>query len=111
AVAGAVRETLPPEQAARYQKELDQRATARKHAILLNLIGMLDNALFLTTEQREQLFEILKNNWQDSWNQSQWFTLAGQYYPPMPDAKIVPILTEPQKDIWRGLSKGNIRFG
>jgi hypothetical protein len=111
AVAKSVRTTLSPDQAARYQTELDQREAARKRAVLLNLVGMADSVLILTAEQRDQLYAILETNWHDSWNQAQWLTISGQYYPPMPDAKILPILTEAQRAVWRGIPKGNVRFG
>ena len=29
----------------------------------------------------------------------------------MPDDKVLPVLTETQKKVWRDTSKGNIRFG
>jgi hypothetical protein len=29
----------------------------------------------------------------------------------MPDAKILPILSETQQTIWRGIPKGNVGFG
>jgi hypothetical protein len=111
AIAKSVRTTLSPDQAARYQKELDDRAAARKRTALLNLVGMVDNVLFLTTEQRDRLGEILASNWDDSWNHAQWLTISGQYFPSMPDAKILPILSAAQQNVWRGIQKGNVRFG
>ena len=55
--------------------------------------------------------EVLAANWDNSWNQTQIFMYGGQYMPAMPDAKIVPLLSEPQRAVWRGISKGNVQFG
>ena len=107
----SVRTTLAPEQAARYQRELDQRAAARKRAALLSLVAKVDKVLILTAEQRVKLSEILENNWNDAWNHTQLLMLGSQYFPAMPDSKILPILRDIQEDVWRGISKGNIRFG
>jgi len=110
ALAKLARQTLPPDQAARYQKELDERAAARKRVMLRTLLNAVDRVLFLSDEQRVQLGEILEANWHSTWNHSQWLMYAGQYFPSMPDAKILPILTETQKTVWRGIPKGNIGF-
>jgi len=106
-----VRTTLSPEQAARYQKELEQRAAARKRVVLLDLVAKIDKVLALTTEQRAQISTILENNWDDSWDHIQFLMYGGQYFPRMPEAKIDPLLTETQKAVWRDIPKGNVRFG
>lgn len=111
ALAKSVQAALSPEQAARYQKELDQRAAARKRVVLLNLVAKVDKVLVLSIEQRDKLGKILDNKWTDSWDQTQMLMYVGQHFPPMPDTEILPILTESQKVVWRGIPKGNIRFG
>jgi hypothetical protein len=107
----SVRSTLSPDQAAQYQMELDQRIAARKRVMALNLVDKIDHLLVLTAEQRVQLVDILQKNWNDSWNQEQWLTYVNHYFPPMPDEKILPVLTEMQKKVWRDTPKGNIHFG
>jgi hypothetical protein len=111
AIAKSVRETLSPEQAARYQKELDLRAAAHKRLVVMNLVAMTDRVLVLRPDQREQLEKILADNWNESWNQTQMLTYGGQYFPQMPDAKINPILSDAQRAVWRAIPKANIRFG
>jgi hypothetical protein len=37
--------------------------------------------------------------------------MGGPYFPAMPDAKILPILSDAQRDVWRGLPKPTVRFG
>lgn len=111
ALAGPVREVLSPEQAARYRKELDERAAARKRTVLANLVAKVDRDLVLSAEQRDKLGKVLERHWKDGWDHLQMLFYAGQYYPPMPEQEITPILTEAQKTVWNGISKGNIRFG
>jgi hypothetical protein len=111
ALVKSVRSTLSPEQAARYQKELDRRTAARKRSTVISFVSKIDHLLVLTAEQRVKLGKILENNWNDSWNHTQWLTMGGRYFPPMPDDKILPILTETQKRVWRETQKGNIYFG
>jgi len=110
-IAKLVRANLSPEQAELYQKELDQRAAARRQVVVLYLVARLDRLLILTPEQRDQLRQILENNWDNSWNQLQMLQYSGPNFPALPNAKIVPLLTEAQKTVWLGTPKANIRFG
>jgi hypothetical protein len=109
-LAKVVQKTLPPEQAAQYRKELDLRNAAQKRVTLLTLTVMVDRVLVLSTDQRGKLREILGKNWDDSWDMHVT-RMGGNYFPNMPDAKILPILTDAQKTVWQGLSKGNVHFG
>jgi hypothetical protein len=94
-----------------YKKELDQRLSARKHAMVLNLVLKMDQVLFLTPEQRDQLREVLASNWNNAWNHLQWLQMDGAYFPPMPDSKITPLLTQAQKKVWNGVQKEVVFFG
>ena len=89
---------------------MDLRTAAHKRVIVLNLVALMDKSLVLRPDQREKLREILTNNWDASWNQTQILNYGGQYYPTMPDAKINPILTEAQRAVWGGVQKG-VQFG
>jgi hypothetical protein len=113
AVVERVRNTLSPEQAERYQKELDGRAAARRQDMRIVLVARIDKLLLLTPEQRDKLGDILDKNWDRSWDQAQWLRYADEYpiFPPMPDAKILPILTDTQQAVWRGTRKQHIQFG
>jgi hypothetical protein len=79
--------------------------------VLLNLVAKVDRVLILTAEQRDQLTEVLQTNWNDAWNQLQMLMYGEQYFPLMPDAKILPLLTATQKAVWRGIPKGQVHFG
>src|SRR5207237_7771150 len=103
--------TLSQEQAARYQRELDQRAAARKRASVLGLVAHVDKALVLSAEQRDRLTKILETKWDPSWNDTQILMYGGQYFPRMPETEVLALLTDTHKTVWRGLQKGNISFG
>jgi hypothetical protein len=111
ALVKVVRTNLSPEQAARYQKELDERIAARKRAAALNLVAQLDKALVLTPEQRAKLSKVLESKWNASWNDLQILMYGRQFFPRMPESEILPILTEAQTTVWRRMPKQSISFG
>jgi Spy/CpxP family protein refolding chaperone len=106
----SVRKVLTPEQAARYQKELDLRTAARKRMAVLNLVAKVDNLLILTPPQRQQLGKILEKHWKDSWSKECMLMFGSQFLPQIPDAEVCPILTDVQEDIWRRLHKEEADF-
>jgi hypothetical protein len=111
AITKSVTANLSPEQAARYQKELDLRVVARKRVFVTNLVAMIDRIVILRPEQRDQLAKVLTDNWDESW-QMQILMYGGQYLPALPNAKIQPILSEAQRQVWQGVAnRGNVRFG
>lgn len=107
-----VKTTLSADKAASYQKEIDRRGVARKRVAKLNILAKLDKRLVLTADQRSQLSKILETNWKDSWNNVQMLMYGEQYFPQLPNNKVLPVLNKSQKDVWRGITKqGNIFFG
>ena len=102
----SIKESMSDDQAKRYEAELAKRAAARKRAALLNLVAKLDKDLVLTDDQRGKLTEALSSNWQDAWcHQLEVFMYGDAYMPVLPDAQILPTLTEKQKQIWNGIPK------
>jgi hypothetical protein len=110
AIAKSVKANLSAEQSARYQKEIDQRNAARKRVMVTNIVALMDRHLMLRPEQRDQLAKVLTDNYDDSW-QLQVFMYGGMYLPALPDAKIGPVLTEAQRQVWQGAGNRNVRFG
>jgi len=106
----SARKVLTPEQAARYQKELDLRTAARKQMAVLNLVAKVDNLLVLTPAQRQQLGKILEKHWKDSWSKESMLMFGSQSWPRIPDAEVCPILTDVQRDIWQRLNKDEADF-
>jgi hypothetical protein len=106
----ALQKTLTPEQAAAYKKERSLRTAAQKRAVVKTLIVMMDRPLVLSAEQRDKIHEVLGKNWNDSWY-TYVVRFGGNYFPAMPDAKILPILNDNQKTIWSGMQKANVMFG
>jgi len=98
--------TLSADQAKRYEVELEKRSAARKRVALLNLIAKLDKDLVLSAEQRGKLTETLNTNWNDAWGQQlETFMYGDTYMPVIPDAQVLPALTERQKQIWSSIPK------
>jgi hypothetical protein len=110
-LARAVKANIGPEQAERYQKELSLREAARKRAIVEGILVRMDNRLVLSPEQRDKLREVLLGNWNSNWNSMQMFNQGDWYFPIMPEAKILAILTKSQKAIWNGVYKGQSYWG
>lgn len=101
-----VKETMSADQAKRYEAELAKRDAARKRAALLNLVAKLDKDLVLTADQRGKLSEALSSNWKDEWcQQLEVFMYGDTYMPLLPDAHVLPVLTEKQKQIWSSIPK------
>jgi hypothetical protein len=111
ALAASVRTHLTPDQARQYQKELDLRATSMKRLAVRTLVAELDARLLLTAEQRGKLNKVLDKNWDNAWGQLQLLQYAAHYLPQLPEAEILPILSEKQKDVWRAIPKANVHFG
>lgn len=106
----ALQKTLTPEQAAAYKKERDLRTAAHRRAVVQTLIVMMDRSLVLSAEQRDKIHAVLDKNWNDLWY-TYVENYGGNYFPQMPDAKILPILNEDQKSVWNGMQKINVMFG
>jgi hypothetical protein len=111
AVARSVKSVLSAEQTRRYQQELDRRAAARRRVVLTSLVAAIDRRLVLAADQRAQLTDILEKNWRATWSQTQMLVQDGDFLPALPDDKIVPILSEKQKSVWREMQKGNFYLG
>ncbi|HEY1602926.1 MAG TPA: hypothetical protein VGG64_25195 [Pirellulales bacterium] len=108
AVATVLKESLTPEQWARYDEEALKRTAHRKHAATLCAISRLDAVLCLTPEQRDKLTKSITDSWQDDWESWLMLSMYGnQYMPQIPDTLVVPHLTVDQTSVWRGLQKVN----
>jgi hypothetical protein len=105
AITMSVHKHLSVEQAGQYEKELAMRNTARKRMAVANLVAEVDKALLLSANQRQQLGDVLTNNWDESWSQTQYYISSRRWFPRMPDEKILPILTQPQQIVWKGVAK------
>lgn len=110
----AVKDHLRPEQAAKYQEELDKRTANRRRITIDNITAQIDESLVLSTSQRDKLRAALAANWEDDWCRSpESLLFNSQPLPQIPDRLILPLLNEPQKSIWRGMNKyprGNFRI-
>ena len=110
ALAKVLKDTLTPEQMAKYTEEATKRTALRKRAAILSVVALLDSTLCLTVEQRDKITESISSHWQDKWEQ--WLMMSaynGQYFPEVPDQHVVTHLNAEQKSVWSGLQK--IDFG
>jgi hypothetical protein len=102
-MAKAVKPILTPEQAARYQAEIEKRTADRREAVIRTLVAKLDQDLLLNPQQREKIAAAMAEHWDDGWCQSLETLLYGdQFFPRLPDEVVVPHLDPKQRDIWHG---------
>jgi hypothetical protein len=111
ALVDAAKEKLPPKIAKQFAGELAKRAEYRKHAVIDNLVVMLDKKLSLTQEQRSEIAKSLADGWDDSWApQLQVFMYDQDMFPAIPDNCILPHLQPAQKTLWESLPNRNVQF-
>jgi hypothetical protein len=108
----AVKAHLSPEQAARYQAELDDRIANDKQVVVRTLVARIDQEVSLSTDQREKLCASLTSNWNSNWFKHLDLLLyGGRILPQIPDQYVVPILDPRQKKIWTSAQKAEIDTG
>jgi hypothetical protein len=106
ALAAAAKESLTPEQFARYRQEVGARMEGLKRASVQNLVARLDRSLVLSADQREALAASLASQPGDAvWIGFATANIDVEYVPVMPDDRIVPVLSDAQKKVWSGLQK------
>jgi hypothetical protein len=94
-------EHLTPEQAARYRAELTQRAQDRKRVAIRSIVERLDEALFLSREQRIHIATMLNSRWDEKWFTTEYMLLNPERYLfRIPAAYITIMLDEDQKRLW-----------
>ncbi len=106
-LAPLVEAKLGPETARLYQQACDKRAEARKHAVVVNVVAVLDERLVLTAQQRAKLVQSLSANYENAWDQyvEVYGMNVGQIVPSIRDESIVPLLNEQQKAVWGQTTK------
>jgi hypothetical protein len=108
-IAKSVKSILSPEQAARYQEELDGREAARRHVVLAKIVASVDRRLILTADQRAKLAAVLEKNWRPWWGHL--FLRFGDVVPQLADEQVLPILNEAQKVVWQKTTKMHAWMG
>jgi hypothetical protein len=108
-IAKSVKATLSPEQATRYQQELDGREAARRQMVLSNIVANVDRKLVLTARQRVKLAEVFDQDWRPWWGQL--LLRGGDAVPQIADDKVLPILCDTQKSVWTDVRKVNALYG
>lgn len=103
-----LRPILRQEQLERYLEESKQRDEFERQAAIDIAVGLIDNKLILTEEQREKLTEDLIVKW---WGvdiqQIQMYLSNPQYAPEIPVSSLSKILTPSQMKVWRSFNSTN----
>jgi hypothetical protein len=103
-----LRPILRQEQLERYLEESKQRDDFERRAAIGIAVGLMDNKLILTEEQREQLTEELIAKW---WGvdiqQMQMYLNNPQYAPQIPASSLSKVLTPSQLKLWRSFNSTN----
>jgi hypothetical protein len=105
-LAQAVAAHLAPEQAERYRAEAAARAAYRKEVAIRSIVASFDKELSLSPEQCKSLAEAIEAHWNDDWTQSlDWILHVERYLPKLPDSVVGPVLSDAQKEVYRGKSQ------
>jgi len=105
-------EYLPPivskDQFAIYKIEADLRDEFERSAAIEMIIGMVDEKLALTDEQRVKLNEGLMKEWKDVDLQSiQTYLYNPEYVPQLPAGTINKVFTKKQLEAWKSFNQTN----
>lgn len=63
-----VKNRLGTDQSARYRREVEARDVERRETAIRAIVAELDQELFLSTQQREEIRSALDSNWSDAWS-------------------------------------------
>lgn len=108
-----VRNHLSPRQVESYRTEVEKRDADQKRYGARSLVVLLDDALYLSSDQREQIVGALVAHWDDAW----FLTVDALSHdepqlPEIPGECVEPFLTETQKTAWKALPRAaTLHFG
>jgi len=102
----AVRLNLTDEVYQRYRQELSIRAEDYRNGAVLRFVTKIDEKLLLTSDQRERIMAVLRQDWNDELNlNSAYLNIEYAYFPLIPEKDFLPVLSEVQKSVWNSLQK------
>lgn len=109
----SVSNRLSKEKADAYRQRIQQRADARKRAILHCMVAQLDERAAFSEQQRQQVFEALAKNWRPIWDEPRLVMYGDLYMPELPISALAPILSVDQMIAFRELnnSRRKVSFG
>ncbi|MBA3316437.1 MAG: hypothetical protein H0T47_24530 [Planctomycetaceae bacterium] len=105
-------DVMPTEAAKRYDDELTARKEARTEAAAEMMTTLVDGKVSLLPKQYEEVTAAVLANWQDAWARDLQLFLY-EDFAPVPDLQAINgVLTERQRNLWRGgHQRGRIFFG
>jgi hypothetical protein len=96
AIAEKLRDALPPEKWKQFESEAEARVKRRQTAVIGLLVEHIDETLYLTPEQRNQIARALADHWKPAWEG--WLQLRFmQGFPTLPRDVLTPYLDEEQR--------------
>ncbi len=111
ALAGALRESISPEEVATFEAEAAHRADRAREAAILTVVSHLDGIVFLKEQQRIEISKAISENWQPEWESWRMISRYGnEYFPAGADPFIAPALSAEQLEVWGGLQKVDFGF-
>ena len=111
-LAAAAKMQLTDEQMTRLEEENARRRREHVETVVHSLVARLDQDLFLSDKQREEIGQSLTENWQDAWCPSlDMWLFNDMAFPNVPDKYVLRFLTDAQKKIWRGIPKAQMGVG
>jgi hypothetical protein len=101
-VDGALAKYATPEQVAQFQEEREKRTARLKQVIIANIVTGLDEKLLLTAAQRQQLTELIDQNWNAPNPQllDQFTFPNSNGWLPIADSLVQSVLTPSQQRVW-----------
>ncbi len=104
------REELPRDKLAALEEAIKRREASRKRAAMLCLVAKMDQDLYLSRDQRDQLLQVLDKHWNADWQTNLQFYLQNQggHYPNLPDKPILDVLEARQKAVWKQVQKADL---
>jgi hypothetical protein len=111
-VASVMKKDLTASQWSLYEIERGKRDEHRKSMTIRYFLDAIDRELYLSPDQRDRLDQSLSSNWDTNWTLYLENHLYGnRFYPMTIDPLVTPVLTDPQKEVWKGVQKVGVYWG
>ena len=97
---------VSPQQYLRYEQEAQRRAEFEHAAAVDLVVGMLDEKLVLSDDQRTKLHEKLMEQWKQldlHWIEN--YVNNTQYVPPVPEGVLRDVLSSEQRAAWKAFQE------
>jgi glucose-6-phosphate 1-dehydrogenase len=102
----AIGEIIGQPQQARLEQAQRRRDAFRREANVLVVVSLLDEPLALSAEQRQQLTETLREQWEAAeLFAAEHYLMNQEYVPNLPARLLKDVLTAEQRRVWNSLQQ------